>query len=115
MNKVNSIPAKLEQLLSNPVFLLNLDRLDEKKRTQLIKVFESFYNSPKTMMEVEVDSGIMRSNVCYYVSDLRKSRLIQNLGKRVCTITKHQATAYTTNPALFIPITQASIFEGINP
>lgn len=106
---------KLEELLQNPVFLLNMDKLDEKRRTQVIKVFEAFHTTPRTMMEAEVASGVMRSNICYFVRDLRKSGLIAELNKRPCKITRHKATEYTTDPARFPFNPQKKIFEGISP
>ncbi len=93
--------------------LLSLDRFDKKRKAQLLKVFESFYSSPKTMMECEVETGVMRSNICWYKQNLIKASLISVIDKRNCTITKHKATVLTTNPALFPNTPQMRIFESV--
>lgn len=113
MNKVKRIPAKLEELLNTPALLLSIDKFDEKKRIQLVKVFESFYESPKTMMEAAVNTNVMRSNICYYVGALREARLIAELGKRCCFITGYMAAEHTTNPELFPFNPQSQIFTSV--
>lgn len=73
--------------------------MNESSRTaQLKKVFESWYESPLTMLECEYKTGIMRSNICWYCRDLRKSNKLFISKKRFCSITKRFVNEYTTNP-----------------
>ena len=81
-----------------------------KKIDQLKAVFQSFFDSPKTMKEADSDSGIMRENICRYVRTFRQSKSIVVLRKRCCTVTKHLANEYTTNPELFPKSTQLTLF-----
>ena len=82
-----------------------------KKIDQLRAVFQSFFDSPKTMKEADSDSGIMRENICRYVRTFRQSKSIVVLRKRYCMITKHLANEYTTNPELFPKPTQLTLFN----
>jgi hypothetical protein len=69
---------------------------------QLKSVFNAFYEYPKTMKEVNIETNIMRENICRYVSTLRNANQISLVGYRKCTITGHNKVgAYTTNPELF--------------
>ena len=83
----------------------------DKKIDQLKAVFQSFFNSPKTMKEADADSGIMRENICRYVRTFRQSKSIVVLRKRYCKVTKHLANEYTTNPDLFPKPIQLTLFD----
>ena len=83
----------------------------DKKIDQLKAVFQSFFDSPKTMKEADSDSGIMRENICRYVRTFRQSKSIVVIRKRYCLVTKHLANEYTTNPELFPKPTQLSLFD----
>ena len=86
--------------------------MDKKKReTQAKKVYASFYESPKTMKEVDAETGIMRENICRFCSDLRDQGRLYEVGERLCRITKHLATVYTTNPDLTPESSQTKLFE----
>ncbi|MDJ1495153.1 hypothetical protein QNI19_19595 [Cytophagaceae bacterium DM2B3-1] len=78
-------------------------------KNQLEKVFDAFYEKPRTMKEVDFACGVMRENICRYVSKLRKQGRIILAGKRYCKITKHQANVYTTNPSLIPKVIQLNI------
>ena len=82
----------------------------DKKIDQLSKVFQSFFDSPKTMKECDIDSGIMRENITRYVRTFRQSKSIAVIRKRYCLVTKHLANEYTTNPLLFPKSTQLTLF-----
>ena len=82
-----------------------------KKIDQLKAVFQSFFDSPKTMKEADSDSGIMRENICRYVRTFRQSKSIVVIRKRYCMVTKHLANEYSTNPKLFPKPTQLNLFE----
>jgi DNA-binding transcriptional regulator LsrR (DeoR family) len=82
-----------------PVHLGELQGKDTKN-DQLKKVFQSFFDSPKTMKEVDKDCGVMRENICRYVGALRKNNQIWILRKRRCKVTGWYASELTTNPKL---------------
>ena len=79
--------------------------------SQLERVNQSFFESPKTMKEVDKSIGIMRESICRYCAKLRKQDKLFPIRKRLCSVTSHNATEWTTNPAL-IPIRpeQLSLF-----
>jgi hypothetical protein len=83
----------------------------DTKIDQLNVVFKSFFDSPKTMKEADVNSGIMRENICRYVRTFRKNKSIVVIRKRLCSITNHLANEYTTNPDLFPKPTQLTLFD----
>jgi hypothetical protein len=83
----------------------------DKKIDQLKAVFQSFFDSPKTMKEADADSGIMRENITRYVRTFRQNKSIVVLRKRYCNVTKHLANEYTTNPDLFPKPTQLTLFD----
>lgn len=68
--------------------------LNQKRR-----VFEAFFEKPKTMLEVEAETGIMRSNICYYVRDFLLEKRIKRLYTGFCSITRMPAGRYTTDKA----------------
>lgn len=53
--------------------------------------------TPKTMLMVSIETGILRANICRYVSEMRKDGIIEPIGKGICRISKHGAVFYTTN------------------
>jgi len=74
---------------------------DKKFEAQKKIVFEAFLRNPATMLMVEVETGIMRPNICQYVSEWKKEGRIHLLKKDKCPISKQQAGFYTTNRDLF--------------
>jgi len=78
---------------------------------QLNIVFNAFFESPKTMQEVSTETGIMRSNICYYVRDFRNQNKIALVGYRKCKVTNYgKVGTYTTNPDLFPVSNQLKLF-----
>lgn len=73
---------------------------DSHFEAQFQLVYDAFFESPKTMKEVDTETGIMRENVCRYVSTLRQQNRIFPIRERKCRITHHIATEWTANPAL---------------
>ncbi len=67
-------------------------------KTQRQSVFSAFYNSPKTMLMVSIETGIYRANVCRYVSEFRDFNQIDSVKKDICPISRHAAEFLTTNP-----------------
>lgn len=73
------------------------------KNTRLIQakaVFKYWQHTPSTMLECAIATGILRANICRYVDDFRDAGTIFYLGKKTCSISKHKAGEYTTNPEL---------------
>ena len=78
---------------------------------QTKKVFNSFFEFPKTMKEVDVETSVMRENICRYVRTLRNENLIALVGYRKCKITgNNKVGIYTTNPDLFPKSNQLTLF-----
>ena len=76
-------------------------------QAQMKRVFAALYRQPKTMLMVEIETGIMRSNITRYVAKWEKENRICIVRKSICPISKHRAGFYTTNPDLF-PIVEPS-------
>lgn len=78
---------------------------------QLKVVFNSFFEFPKTMKEVDKETNVMRENICRYVSTLRNENRIALVGYRKCKVTGfNKVGIYTTNPDLFPKSNQLTIF-----
>ncbi len=64
---------------------------------QMAKTYKAFHsNTPKTMLQVSIETGILRANLCRYVSKFRKSDKITLVRKGICPISKHRAGFYST-------------------
>lgn len=75
---------------------------DKHFQVQMKKIFVAFFNQPKTMLMVEVETGIMRSNITRYVAKWKKLDCIKIIKYDICPISKHTGVQYlTTNPVLF--------------
>jgi hypothetical protein len=83
---------------------------DTKRIGQYKAVFAAFFRKPSTMKMVDMETGIMRENVCWYCRKFRKLDVIKPVRKGICPITKHRATFWTTNPELFPSSTQLTLF-----
>lgn len=71
---------------------------DTNKYSQYQTVKQSFSSqTPKTMLMVSVEVGILRANICRYVSEMRERNDIEPIYKGICPISKHIATFYSTN------------------
>ena len=68
--------------------------------TQLQRVHDAFYDQPGTMKEVDLRINVMRESICRYCATLRKQDKLYPIRKRICNVTGHKATEYTTNIAL---------------
>jgi hypothetical protein len=78
---------------------------------QMVIVFKAFYEHPKTMLMVSVETGILRANICRYVANWRNLHKIEPVKNGRCTITRHDANYLTTNPSFFPKSNQLSLFE----
>lgn len=84
---------------------------DKNFKTQKRRVYEALFKSPKTMKEVDKETGIMRENICWICKDLRDDDLLFPVTKRRCSITKSKyVIAWTTNPNLIPPSRQLNLF-----
>lgn len=61
---------------------------------QLVRTFLAFEHKPKTMMQVSLETGIERANVCRYMAYLKKHHMVElsHVGK--CPITGFKAGFY---------------------
>jgi len=87
--------------VSSPNFLHRRQGKDKHFEVQMIRVFAALYRQPKTMLMVEVETGIMRSNICRYVAKWQKINSIHLLKQGLCKVSKHRAGYYTTDTNLF--------------
>jgi hypothetical protein len=99
--------------LNNPKgFLLNHQSKDKHFQAQMKIVFASFYKQPKTMLMVSIETGVMRSNITWFVREWRKLNRIRIVRKGICPISKRGRVQYlTTNPELFPSIVEPSNTE----
>jgi hypothetical protein len=80
-------------------------------KNQLKTVYKAFFESPKTMKEVDAETTVMRENICRYVRTLRNEDRIALVGYRKCKITGNDKVGiYTTNPDLFPKSNQLKMF-----
>jgi hypothetical protein len=64
-------------------------------------VYKAFKCHPKTMLQVSIETGILRANICRYVADMKDNGLIQIIYKSLCPITHFRAGFYSTDSTLF--------------
>jgi hypothetical protein len=77
---------------------------------QLKTVCNAFFEYPKTMKEVDAETGIMRENICWYLKHFRNQNRISLVGYRKCKITGRNVGMYSTNPDLFPRSNQLKLF-----
>ena len=85
---------------------------DNHFKNQYLKAFAGFFSQPMTMKELSVATGIDRANLCRYVRLMRLAGIIAVVKRTYCSITKHLANKYTTNPELFPKNIQLSLFDA---
>ena len=84
----------------------------KKFNNEMQIVFESFYEDPKTMRQVEVETGIRRDHITRYVAILRKQNKITLIKKGICPITRMNGVQFlSTNPDHQPDIIQQSLFD----
>ncbi|WP_067145323.1 hypothetical protein [Pseudotamlana agarivorans] len=69
--------------------------------SQIKRVYSSFYEAPKTMLMVSMETRIYRASICRYVAQLKDENLIVEVRKGFCEISKAPANYYSTNPKYF--------------
>lgn len=78
-------------------------------QAQMKRVFAALYRQPKTMLMVSIETGVMRSNITWFVREWRKQNSIKIVRKGICPISKRGGVQYlTTNPELFPAIVEPS-------
>lgn len=83
----------------------------EDSENQLRKVYRALLHKPMTMKEVDVNTGVMRSNICWYFAELLKQERIAVIRQRKCSITGHsKVNEYTANKDLFPMSNQLELF-----
>jgi hypothetical protein len=88
--------------LNTPTSLHKRQGKDKYFQAQMKRVFSALYRQPKTMLMVEVETGIMRSNICRYVAKWRKKNCIKIVKLGICQISKSTGVQFlTTNPDFF--------------
>jgi hypothetical protein len=80
---------------------------NDRRAQQDAQIYAYLFTRPATMKEVDRATGIMRENVCWAIWHLRKSERVYVVGRRLCHVTKHMATVWTTNSEL-APVPDAS-------
>lgn len=100
----------MDRTLKTPGHNLHAKRFKDKDfQSQMKVVFAALYKQPKTMLMVEVETGIMRSNICWFVREWRKRNCIKIVRLGVCPISKSTGVQFlTTNPELFPAIVEPS-------
>ncbi|MGL5938146.1 MAG: hypothetical protein ACRCY5_05405 [Phocaeicola sp.] len=69
--------------------------------SQMRIVSQSFFERPKTMYQVEKETGICRPNICRFVRMMEEASTIQLHRRGLCPISGWSAGFYTTNPGLW--------------
>lgn len=67
---------------------------------QMKRVYRSFSERPKTMLQVATETNILRANLCRYIAKWKKQNKIELVKFGICPITKHRAGFYTTNQTI---------------
>lgn len=85
---------------------------DKDFKAQMQIVYQSFFERPKTMLDVSLETGILRANICWYAKEWRKTGKIKEIYKGLDKNTKCMASYLSTDKRLFISIdSQLSLFE----
>jgi hypothetical protein len=81
--------------------------------SQYKTVYQSFKERPKTMLEVSIQTGILRANICRYIATMEEKEQIQVIRKGYCPYTHFMAGFYSTNEALFTKpdVQQLTLFD----
>jgi len=79
------------------------------------KVHEYFMQKPATMFQCEVDTGIPRPYVCWYVRDMRRNNNIQIARYGRCPISKYDGVQFLTTDSMLFrqELKQPSLFDEL--
>ena len=81
---------------SNILFTGNKSNKDKIFAGQMKRVYKSFSERPKTMLQVATETNILRANLCRYIAKWKKQNKIELVKFGICPITKHRAGFYYT-------------------
>lgn len=86
---------------------------DSEFQSQYKTVYQSFMDYPQTRLQVAIRTGILESNICRYVADMRDKNLIQVIKKGYCPLTHFKAEFLSTDKALFAKpdVQQLTLFD----
>ena len=90
-----------KKVASSTTNLPNDKGKDMNFHSQYQLVYQSFKEKPKTMLDVFIETGILRANICRYVAGMKEKGIIQLLYKKDDKHTKSKAGYYTTDKTLF--------------
>lgn len=91
--------------------LKSLQGQDSKLLPQSDKVYQALKIRPMTMKEVDVYTGVMRENCCWYFNHLLEQGKIAFIKKRRCSITGYPHVGeYSADPSLFPSSNQLKMF-----
>jgi hypothetical protein len=110
MDEKEKSPAPIGQGLIN-----NSDK-DTKHLADYKRVFEYFKKEPATMFKCEIETGIPRPYICWYVRNMRKNGDIQVAYLGRCPISKWGGVQFlTTDKTLFDKpeVVQLSLFDEL--
>jgi DNA-binding transcriptional regulator LsrR (DeoR family) len=87
---------------------------DNHFASQYKTVYQLLKERPKTMLEVSIETGILRANICRYVSEMEEKGQIQVNRKGYCPYTHFTAGFYSTDEALFTKLNaqQLNLFDN---
>lgn len=80
---------------SNVIFAGNKSKCNDFTG-QMKRVYKSFSERPKTMLQVAIETNILRANLCRYIAKWKKQNKIELVKFGICPITKHRAGFYCT-------------------
>lgn len=102
---------KAPQVGGNPILCPSQGK-DKDFRSQYQITYLAFRGTPKTMLQVSIESGILRANICRYIAEMLDKGQIQVVHNGLCPLTKTRAGFYSTDPALFsTTINQPTLFD----
>ncbi len=84
---------------------------DTKSLAQLQKIRQAFFDKPKTMKEVDKETGVMRESICWYCRTLRLQNTLFPVKKRRCEVTGCPSVwTWTTDPGKAPNSTRLNLF-----
>lgn len=102
------IRKKVASSTTNP---LNDKGKDTNKNPQIKLLAECFSEKPKTMYQVERETGVRIANICRFIDKMKKSGIIRKVFNGKCPISHRQAGFYTSNREYFKDDKQLSLFD----
>lgn len=98
MQDIKRIDKVFKQKKGSPQRAPQHENKDTKKiRDQYYKTSKAFGKVPKTMLQVSIETGILRANICRYVATMRKRDAISIIYTGICPISKHRAGFYLSD------------------